>query len=33
MIGKLLGKLIGDPNEKQLNQLRPIAEQVNQASR
>ncbi|MCY4474323.1 MAG: preprotein translocase subunit SecA [Chloroflexi bacterium] len=29
MIGKLLGKLVGDPNEKQLNQLRPIAEQVN----
>ena len=29
MIGKLLGKLVGDPNEKQLKLLRPIADQVN----
>ena len=29
MIGKLLGKLVGDPNEKQLKQLHPIVEQIN----
>ena len=29
MIGKLLGKLVGDPNEKQLKLLRPIADEVN----
>ena len=29
MIGKLLAKLVGDPNEKQLSQLRPIVDQIN----
>ena len=29
MIGKLLGKLVGDPNEKQLKQLQPIVEDIN----
>ena len=29
MIGKLLAKLVGDPNEKQLNQLRPIVDDIN----
>ena len=29
MIGKLLAKLVGDPNEKQLEQLRPIVEKIN----
>lgn len=30
MIGKLLGKLVGDPNEKQLKQLQPIVDHINQ---
>ena len=29
MIGKLLGKLVGDPNEKQLKQLQPIVDDIN----
>ncbi len=29
MIGKLLGKLVGDPNEKQLKQLHPIVDEIN----
>lgn len=29
MIGKLLAKLVGDPNEKQLNQLQPIVDEIN----
>ena len=29
MIGKLLAKLVGDPNEKQLNELRPIVDEIN----
>ena len=29
MIGKLLGKLVGDPNQKQLDQLQPIVEEIN----
>ena len=29
MIGKLLGKLVGDPNEKQLKQLQPIVDNIN----
>ena len=29
MIGKLLAKLVGDPNQKQLDQLQPIVEEIN----
>ena len=29
MIGKLLAKLVGDPNEKQLEKLRPIVDDIN----
>ena len=29
MIGKLLGRLVGDPNEKQLKQLQPIVDDIN----
>ena len=29
MIGKLLGKLVGDPNEKQLKLLQPIVDDIN----
>ena len=29
MIGKLLAKLVGDPNQKQLDQLQPIVDDIN----